>query len=83
MSKLRLRFIQAWVDEEGRPHHYFRRRGFKLRPLPGMPGSPEFMTAYTAAMAESPQPVGADMRSKPGGSGCRISRFEIVFRLEG
>jgi site-specific recombinase XerC len=25
MSKLRLRFVQAWVDEDGRPHHYFRR----------------------------------------------------------
>jgi integrase len=75
MSNLRLRFVQAWVDGDGRPHHYFRRRGFKLRPLPGMPGSPEFMAEYTAAMAESPQPIGADMRSKPGTIAAAVAAY--------
>jgi integrase len=75
MSKLRLRFVQAWVDPDGRPHHYFRRRGFKRRPLPGMPGSPAFMAEYTAAMAESPHPIGADMRSRPGTIAAAVAAY--------
>jgi hypothetical protein len=75
MTKLRLRYVQAWVDEDGRAHHYFRRHGFKRRPLPGMPGSPEFMAEYTAAMAESPQPIGADKRSKPGTIAAAIAAY--------
>jgi integrase len=75
MSKLPLRFVQAWVDEEGRPHHYFRRRGFKRRRLPGMPGTIEFNRAYEAAMAESPQPIGADTRSKPGTIAAAVAAY--------
>jgi hypothetical protein len=75
MTNLRLRFVQAWVDEDGRPHHYFRRRGFRRRPLPGMPGSPEFMAAYTNAMAESPQPIGAQTRSKPGTVAAAVAAY--------
>ena len=65
MSKLRLKFIQAWVDRDGRAHHYFRRPGFPLVRLPGMIGSAEFMAAYQQALAVAPQPIGAD-RSRPG-----------------
>jgi integrase len=75
MSKLRLRFVQAWVDEDGRPHHYFRRRGFKRRPLPGMVGSPEFMREYTAAMGEAPRPIGADTRSRPGTIAAAVAAY--------
>lgn len=46
-------------------HHYFRRRGFERVKLPGLPGSPEFMAAYTKAMASTPAPIGA-ARTKPG-----------------
>jgi hypothetical protein len=74
MTKLRLRFVQAWVDEDGRAHHYFRRHGFKRRPLPGMPGSPEFMAEYTAAMAESPHPIGAG-RGKPGTIAAAVAAY--------
>ena len=31
--------------------YYFRRRGTKAIPLPGLPGSEEFMAAYAAALA--------------------------------
>jgi integrase len=40
-----------------------------------MPGSPEFMAAYTAAMAESPQPIGADTRSKPGTIAAAVAAY--------
>lgn len=43
MTRIRLRYVQWWVDREGRAHHYFRRRGFPRVSLPGLPGSPEFM----------------------------------------
>ena len=57
MTSLRLKFIQQFVDRHNHPRYYFRRLGFKRVPLPGLPGSPEFMTAYTEAMAGQPPPV--------------------------
>jgi integrase len=40
-------------------HRYFRRAGFPRVPLPGALLSPEFMAAYTQAMALAPVPIGA------------------------
>ncbi len=51
MTRMRLKFVQAFIDSYGTARHYFRRPGFKRVPLPGLPGSPEFMEAYQAAMA--------------------------------
>ena len=48
------KYVQAFLDRHGRPRHYFRRRGFAPVALPGMPWSPEFMSAYTQAMAATP-----------------------------
>jgi integrase len=48
--------------------YYFRRRGFKAIPLPGLPGSEEFMTAYQMALAALPDErpeIGAS-RTEPG-----------------
>jgi integrase len=59
------KYVQAWVDREGRAHHYFRRRGFPRVRLPGLPWSPAFMQVYEQAMAAAPAPIGA-ARSKPG-----------------
>jgi len=59
------KYVQAWVDREGRAHHYFRRRGFPRVRLPGLPWSPTFMQAYEQAMAAAPAPIGA-ARTKPG-----------------
>jgi hypothetical protein len=75
VTKIRLPYIQAWVGKDGKAHYYFRRRGFKLRRLPGMPGTAEFMAEYTAAMAESPHPLGADMRSKPGTIAAAVAAY--------
>ena len=66
MAKIRLQFIQAFVDKKtGAPFHYFRRPGFARIRLPGMPGSTEFMEAYQQALGSSPEPIGSG-RSKPG-----------------
>jgi len=56
MSRIKLQFVQAFIDRHGRVRHYFRRRGCKRMPLPGLPGSEEFMAAYQAALGgESPR----------------------------
>jgi integrase len=72
---MRLRFVQAWVDHEGRAHHYFRRRGSPRVRLPGLPGSREFMDAYQRALAASPEPIGAAKRSKPGSVSAAIAAY--------
>jgi integrase len=56
MTKIRLEFVQAFIDRHGRVRHYFRRRGFKRVPLPGLPGSDEFMAAYRAALGAETAP---------------------------
>jgi hypothetical protein len=62
-----LRYINAFRDRHGKLRHYFRRRGMrKAIPLPGPPGSEEFMAAYSAALARVPHAeIGAD-RTLPG-----------------
>jgi hypothetical protein len=45
------KYVQGFIDRHGKPRFYFRRRGFKQVPLPGLPWSPEFMAAYEAAMS--------------------------------
>jgi integrase len=69
---MRLRYVQAWVDSEGRAHHYFRRRGSPRVPLPGIPGSAEFLRAYQAALAAAPLAIGVT-RSKPGSVAAAIA----------
>jgi hypothetical protein len=68
MTRIRLDFVQSFNDRHGRPRYYFRRRGYKRIPLPGLPGSADFMAAYQAALAgvtAEPIKVGAS-RTKPG-----------------
>jgi hypothetical protein len=59
------KYVQAWVDREGRARHYFRRAGFPRVRLPGLPWSPSFMAVYEQALAAVPPPIGAN-RTKPG-----------------
>jgi hypothetical protein len=59
------KFVHGFIDRHGRPRFYFRRAGFKMVPLPGLPWSPEFMATYEAAIAERPLEIGAS-RTKPG-----------------
>src|ERR1044071_6185649 len=52
-ATLKLHYVQAFTDKTGRRRHYFRRAGKRV-PLPGLPGSSEFMEAYAAALGEAP-----------------------------
>jgi integrase len=64
--KLKLpRYINAYVDRNGKARFYFRRAGFKSMALPGLPWSPEFMQSYERAMAGQPSAIGA-ARVLPG-----------------
>ena len=67
--RLRLpRYVHGFLDRHGKARFYFRRPGFESKPLPGLPYSPEFMSAYEAAIAGQPTPVGAG-RARPGTMG--------------
>jgi integrase len=74
MTRIKIRFVQAWVDSEGRAHHYFRRRGFERVRLPGLPGSPEFNRAYEAAFGSGATPIGSS-RNKPGSVSAAIASY--------
>src|SRR6516165_5411380 len=70
MTRIRLRYVNSFANRSRRSarlRYYFRRRGHKAIPLPGLPGSEEFMAAYAAALATLPESiqVGAS-RTSPG-----------------
>jgi integrase len=76
VTKLHLKFVQAFVDRKtGKTFHYFRKRGMARVRLPGVPGSAEFMAAYQQAIAAAPTPIGASKRSKPGSVSAAIAEF--------
>lgn len=50
MTAIRLKHISRFRDRHGHWRHYLRLPGHKPTALPGMPGSPEFMAAYFAAL---------------------------------
>ena len=58
------KFVQAFIDRNGKPRFYLRRSGFKSVPLPGLPWSPQFMEVYEAALSGQPSQIGAS-RTKP------------------
>jgi integrase len=51
MTRIRLEYVREYQDRHGKLRRYFRRKGYKQIPLPGLPGSEEFMAAYQAALA--------------------------------
>ena len=51
MARIKLRYVNAFVDRHGKVRYYFRRPGSRSVKLPGLPGSIEFMDAYQAALA--------------------------------
>jgi integrase len=76
MSRLQLRYVQAFVDRKsGGVYHYFRRPGFPRVRLPGLPGSTEFIAAYQAALDAPQFPIGAAKRSKPGSVSTAIAAY--------
>jgi integrase len=51
MARIKLRYVNEFIDRHGKVRHYFRRPGSRSVKLPGIPGSIEFMAAYQAALA--------------------------------
>jgi len=68
------KYVQHWVDDEGRPHAYFRRPGFPRVPLKGLPWSPSFMAEYEKAMSGARTAIGAG-RVKPGSVAAVIAEY--------
>jgi hypothetical protein len=51
MTIIRLKYIHEFIDRHGKVRRYVRLPGRKRVPLPGAPGTAEFMEAYQAALA--------------------------------
>jgi integrase len=70
LTQIKLDYINEYVDRKGKLRRYFRRKGSKRTPLPGLPGSAEFMAAYQACLDE--QPTAAPINRKLEGSFGRL-----------
>src|SRR3954467_603719 len=68
------KYVQAWVDRDGRARCYFRRRGYPLVQLRGLPWSPSFMAEYEKAMSGPRAGIGAG-RSKPGSVAAVVAEY--------
>jgi integrase len=68
------KYVQAWVDRDGRVRCYFRRRGYPLVQLRGLPWSPSFMAAYEAALTGPRTAIGAG-RIKPGSVAAVVAEY--------
>jgi integrase len=68
------KYVQAWVDRDGRARCYFRRRGYPRVQLRGLPWSPSFMAAYEAAFAGPRTAIGAG-RIKPGSVSAVVAEY--------
>jgi hypothetical protein len=74
--KIRMKFVQGFVDRKtGRVFYYFRRAGWPRIRLPGVVGSAEWNAAYEQALAAAPTPIGIDKRSKPGSVSAAIAEY--------
>jgi hypothetical protein len=54
MAKLKLKYVNEYIDRTGKLRRYFRKGGRQLGTLPGEVGSDEFMAAYAAYLNEQP-----------------------------
>jgi hypothetical protein len=57
MARIRLKYVNQFANTERsdkRLRYYFRKRGHKAIPLPGLPGCEVFMEAYQMALAALP-----------------------------
>ena len=77
MTRIKLKYVNVVRKKNGQTFYYFRRAGFGRTPLPGLPGSAEFMTAYAAALDRLPEAklaIGAN-RTIPGTVNAAIAAF--------
>lgn len=66
MTKIRLRYVNEFIGRHGKVYRYVRIPGRRKVPLPGLPGSVEFMDAYAAAISGAPLVEIGAKRTKPG-----------------
>jgi len=74
MTRLHLPYVMHDTDRHGNVRYYLRRRGRRKVRLPGRPGSPEFMAAYHAGLAETAPPPGV-ARIEPGSLRWLVTRY--------
>ncbi len=76
MTRIRLPYIHEFEDRHGKVRRYVRLPGLKQIPLPGAPGTDEFMGAYRAALADARprEPIGAN-RNAPGSVASAVSLY--------
>jgi hypothetical protein len=77
MAVVRIPYVNAYADRYGKVRRYFRKPGRKAVPLPGVPGSAEFMAAYQTALGE-PAPVSISRQHRPGSVGEVGRRYLFV-----
>ena len=66
MASVELKHVHTFRDRHGKLRAYASVPGQKAVPLPGIPGSAEYMSAYQDAIAAAiPRPIGAS-RTVPG-----------------
>ncbi len=77
MTKMLLRYVHEFKDRHGKTCRYFRRPGFKGTPLPGLPGSDEFMDAYRLALGgqSAPKIEVGEGRTLPGTVAALVARY--------
>lgn len=56
MTKIRLNYVHEYRDRHGKVRRYYRKGGKRV-PLPGIPGSADFMRAYQLAVSGKVAPV--------------------------
>jgi hypothetical protein len=69
LAVLRLKHVNSFRGRDGVVRHYFRKRGHKAVPLPGLPGSEQFMASYAMALAgigDAPKAEIGEARTAPG-----------------
>jgi len=57
MTNIALPNVSSYQDRHGKTRYRYRKRGQRTVHLPGLPGSPEFMEAYQAALQRAPAPA--------------------------
>ena len=76
MTRIRLRYVDRFVDRHGHVRHYFRRPGCKRIALPGVPGSDEFMAGYKSSTCRRGR---ARLRPKSRGEPGTFSRLAVQY----
>lgn len=82
MTKIKLDYIHEFTDRHGKVRRYVRLNG-KRTPLPGLPGTAEFMEAYQAARAEVAAPQIGASRTVPGTVNALIIEFYTSAGFQG